>query len=290
MRWIALPLAVIACSHSVPQPPPAPLAVPEQVATEVAQPVDGGAGPVSASPPDAGVEVVDLATPITAAGVEEPQGLTWPASVAQQPASATFKNVKVLGSLSSARFMAAMQSMQPDLGQKCVACHLVEQKDYASDDKKEKQRTRDMIRMTEEISHRTFADKPRVTCWMCHRGVSEPLKTNYAKQLPESFPKLSEEKLDQPAQKVFKDVRELKGMNARNFGFIMGWFSAELGVKCTYCHDRESFANDTAKKARAREMLQMTSYVASGYYGNDSPVGCGTCHRGQPKPMRTPKG
>src|SRR5579862_1222804 len=109
MRWMALTLAV-ACSHSVPQPPPAPLAVPPQNAEQPAAPVDGGTGPYSEAAPDAGVEMVDLATPITAAGVEEPVGMSWPRGVAEQPASTTFKNVKVLGSLSSERFMAAMQS------------------------------------------------------------------------------------------------------------------------------------------------------------------------------------
>jgi hypothetical protein len=35
-------------------------------------------------------------------------------------------------------------------------------------------------------------------------------------------------------------------------------------------------------------MLEMTSYIADGYYEGKSPVTCGTCHRGKAVPARTP--
>ena len=113
---------------------------------------------------------------------------------------------------------------------------------------------------------------------------------SFSQELPRPFAKMPPEKLSQPADKVFKDVQELNQLDARNFGLVMGWFSKELGVKCTHCHDVKDFSKDTPKKTRAREMLQMAGYIGRDYYGGkDSPVGCGTCHRGKLKPPRTPQ-
>lgn len=317
MRWMALALAAVACSHA--QPPPAPLAVPHGNAAAPAAPPDGGLPahvvPADAGVADAGVDggmaaaeadagadggmpMVDIATPMTAAaGNQVPFGLeqrafdlAWTPQQRTRPARETFKNLKVLGDVPGARFAAAMQSMRANLGLKCVGCHMVGQKDFASDEKKEKKRAREMIAMTAEIDRRTFGNQARVTCWTCHRGDEEPPKMTFSKELPPLFAKMPAGKLRRPAKEVFKNVRELTGMDARNFGLIMGWFAKELGVKCTHCHDAKDFAKDTKEKLRAREMLQMTGYVAKEYYGgNDSPVGCGTCHRGKVKPPRTPQ-
>jgi hypothetical protein len=150
-------------------------------------------------------------------------------------------------------------------------------------------RVKEMRRMTDEINTRTFDNKARVTCWMCHRGEDHPPQGTFSKELPESFAKMPPSSLSKPAEQVFKDVRELKGMDARNFGLMMGWFSKELGVKCAHCHDQNDFAAEMPRKTRAREMLQMTNYVAKDFYrADDSPVGCGMCHRGFPRPSRAP--
>ena len=283
MRWTGLLLAV-ACSHT--QPPPAPLSVPSENAAGPANLPDGGPADGGTFSSDAGVPRADLISPITIPGRETPVGLDW-GETGKRPAGTIFKNVKLLGAVSADRFMAAMQSMQASLGRKCVLCHLVEQKDFPSDAKKEKQRARDMIRMNEEINRRSFGGAIRVTCWTCHRGDEHPADMGFSRDLPEPFTKMPPEQLARKAEDVFKDVRILRGMDVRNFGFIMGWFAREMGAKCTHCHEEKDFAADTPKKTRAREMLDMTSYIAKGYYGNDSPVGCGTCHRGKPIPART---
>src|SRR3954447_20445768 len=201
MRWSVLLLAV-ACARTMNMPPPSPLAVPKETAAQPASAperpdastveVGGDAGTPDAgladagiadagladagladagtalAPADAGVPpLVDLASPITAAGMETPAGLDWTPEVRAQPASKTFKNVKLLGDLTSERFMAAMQSMRANLGQKCAMCHLVAEKDFPSDDKKQKQRARDMIRMTAEIDRRTFEGKNAATASTC---------------------------------------------------------------------------------------------------------------------------
>lgn len=290
--WMALSVAV-ACTHAV--PPPAPLAVPAENAAQPAQappdPSDAGTA-ADAGVTDGGTAMLqDRASPITAAGMETPVGLDWPMEKRAEPASKAFRNLKLLGDLSSERFMAAMQSMRANLGQKCTMCHLVDREDFASDEKAEKRRARDMIAMTEEIDRRTFGGRLAVTCFTCHRGDEKPPAMTFSKELPEGFAKnLTPEQLTQPSTRVFRDVRVLGDMDARNFGLIMGWFARELGVKCAHCHAEDDFAADTAKKARAREMLAMADYIAKGWYhGNDSPIGCGTCHRGRVTPARTPR-
>jgi photosynthetic reaction center cytochrome c subunit len=292
MRFAALLLAAGCFQRAtITQPPPPPLAVPpENAAGPASVPAgagDGGTGVADGGVADGGAPLSDLASPITAAGTEAPVGLDW-GTKGQQPAAELFQNVKVLGALPGNRFMAAMQSMQANLGFKCGACHVAAEKDFASDAKEEKRKAREMIRMNEEINRRTFGGKVRVTCWTCHRGDEEPPKMAFSKELPEPFAKMPPEQLAKKAEAVFKDVRQLQGMDARNFGLIMGWFAREMGGKCSHCHDEKDFAADTPKKARAREMLQMTSYIADGYFAGNSPVGCDTCHRGSPAPPRKP--
>jgi len=119
-------------------------------------------------------------------------------------------------------------------------------------------------------------------------GDEKPPKMAFSKELPEFFARMPPEQLSKKAEAAFKDVQKLQGMDVRNFGLIMAWFAREMGGKCTHCHDAKDFAATMPKKTRAREMLAMTSYVADGYFGGNSPVGCDTCHRGSPEPPRTP--
>ena len=290
MRRTPLLLLALACSHA--QPEPAPLSVPAEKAAGPANLPDAGvedAGTPDAGSADGGATRADLVSPITAAGSETPVGLEW-GEKGDEPAAKIFKNVKVLGELKGNRFMAGMQSMRANLGEKCRMCHLVKQKDFANDTKKEKRRAREMIRMNEEINRRTFGGEVKVTCWMCHRGQEEPEKRPFAKEIPDEFEQiLSPNDLREPVEKVFKDVRVLKGMDARQFALIMGWFEKELGVECEHCHGKKGdFAAEEPKKVRSWEMLEMASYIADGYYGGKSPVTCGTCHRGKAVPARTP--
>src|SRR5207248_6208930 len=155
------------------QPRRAPLAVASESAGGPANLADGGPADGGTFSIDAGAPRADLISPITIPGREMPAGLDW-GEKGKEPAATIFKNVKVLGAASGDRFMAAMQSMQANLGRKCELCHQVAQKDFASDAKKEKERSRDMIRMNEEINRRSFGGTIRVTCWTCHRGDEKP--------------------------------------------------------------------------------------------------------------------
>ena len=68
-----------------------------------------------------------------------------------------------------------MQAFSRSLGVSCTHCHVADQWD--SEDKEEKQVTRDMMAMTRAINDDYIKkikalekDKPNVGCMLCHRG------------------------------------------------------------------------------------------------------------------------
>jgi hypothetical protein len=233
---------------------------------------------------------MDLVSAITASGREEPEGLDWGAD-GEKPASQLFKNVMVLPDLTGNRFMAAMQSMKANLGRKCGLCH--DPQNWPSDDKPEKTTARKMIRMAYQIDQDFFHGEARVTCFTCHAGHEkpDPLPEKLQDHAPSSpRPVLSDADKAKPAEQVYKNIQSLKGLPAGKIDTVMGFFTAELNVDCTFCHVDGKWALDDKKpKRRAREMLAMTGMIAKTYYdGGHSPVNCWTCHKGTKEPARTP--
>jgi hypothetical protein len=99
------------------------------------------------------------------------------AATAQQPAAppSPFSNLKVLSGVSSKSEMRQLMKRQAAaLGVKCVHCHVPGK--FELDEKPEKLKARDMMRMVREINATWFpdAETPAVTCWTCHRGTTEP--------------------------------------------------------------------------------------------------------------------
>jgi hypothetical protein len=66
--------------------------------------------------------------------------------------------------------MPAMRTYTAGLGVRCDFCHV---QDRASDDNPMKPIARNMISMVRQINS-NFNGSPRVTCYTCHRGESEP--------------------------------------------------------------------------------------------------------------------
>jgi hypothetical protein len=82
---------------------------------------------------------------------------------------------------------------------------------------------------------------------------------------------------------------------------IMGGFTQQLGVHCTFCHAEDAatkhpnFASDLKpEKNGARTMMRMTQEVNTKYMSQihdpdateaDKTVTCGTCHRGHNMPV-----
>jgi len=91
------------------------------------------------------------------------------------PAKEVFKNVKTLTDGPASRLLRTMQAFSRSLGVSCTHCHVADQWD--SEDKEEKQVTRDMMAMTRAINDDYIKkikalekDKPNVGCMLCHRG------------------------------------------------------------------------------------------------------------------------
>jgi hypothetical protein len=102
-------------------------------------------------------------------------------------APSQFKNVQVLDRTASREeLIKVMRGFTRGLGVRCDYCHVqtaTEPKpefDFASDAKQEKLIARKMIQMTAQINGSWLpqvaegGETPRISCWTCHRGKTEP--------------------------------------------------------------------------------------------------------------------
>ena len=97
------------------------------------------------------------------------------------------KNIQVLNGLPESQLLAVMNYMASSLGVKCTYCHV--RKDdkwnFISDEKPEKGKAREMIKMVQGINKTNFKGNPAVGCFTCHRGKNEPVRVP---QLPIAAP------------------------------------------------------------------------------------------------------
>jgi hypothetical protein len=106
---------------------------------------------------------------------------------ASRPPADTHKNLKVLPkNISHDDLDKIMDEWKEALGVKCNFCHAPQKDnprkiDYASDEKAEKNITREMFRMTGRINKKFFKYKktaenpvPPVGCMTCHHGKAHP--------------------------------------------------------------------------------------------------------------------
>jgi hypothetical protein len=91
-----------------------------------------------------------------------------------------FKNVKVLTGIPVDEFLGAMGLYSADLSLCCADCHVgagTEHPDWAADTPR-KIVARRMAAMVKKINAQNFSPQANaVTCWTCHRGLSNPAKT-----------------------------------------------------------------------------------------------------------------
>jgi hypothetical protein len=84
----------------------------------------------------------------------------------------------------------------------------------------------------------------------------------------------------------FKNIQVLK-MPADQLQPTMQYFTAALGVQCSFCHAPDGYEkDDRPAKKTARQMIQMVDRFNSG--NNDITLTCATCHHGRQSPERTP--
>lgn len=96
-----------------------------------------------------------------------------------KPAEQTFKNIQVLKGLPSSQLYPVMWFIRDSLGVHCDYCHVKQGPDldkgwsWESDDKPQKVRAREMMRMVLDINGASFGGGQAVTCYTCHRGSTD---------------------------------------------------------------------------------------------------------------------
>lgn len=91
---------------------------------------------------------------------------------------------------------------------------------------------------------------------------------------------------DTPAEKVFKNIKALKGIPASQMTPLMEHFNKALGVECTYCHVENALekGDKPAHKKTVAE-ITMTRQIASQFKTN---LDCMSCHQGKSSPPTSP--
>lgn len=104
-------------------------------------------------------------------------------------------------------------------------------------------------------------------------------------------------------ERKYKNLKVLpKNISEKDLDSVMHHFTASLGVKCNFCHVRDTvtkkmdWVSDANKhKNIARQMYKMTQKVNDKYFDKEGIVGiaalevtCYTCHRAKPHPTSTP--
>ena len=139
-------------------------------------------------------------------------------SLALPASAAEPKNVKLLTGLSEGDLHWAMNEMRASLGTHCDYCHVIKGKwDFASDEKPEKNRARDMIKMVADINRTTFGGHEVVSCWTCHRGSIKPVNLVSLPQPPVKFP------TPRPEKPQLLDAREVVKKYATSLGDVALW-------------------------------------------------------------------
>jgi len=105
-----------------------------------------------------------------------------------------------------------------------------------------------------------------------------------------SFPAPSQAADVKPAEEVYKNITQLKGMPADQLNSAMNFMSISLGVNCLFCHvEGNKFeADDKPAKKTAREMIAMQAMINKETFHGQRQVTCYSCHRGSARPVNMP--
>ena len=92
-----------------------------------------------------------------------------------------------------------------------------------------------------------------------------------------------------PAEEVFKNIVQLKGIPSDQLDPAMQFISASLGVNCEFCHVAGKFdADDKGPKKTARQMMAMTATINKTAFGGRQQITCNSCHNGATHPSASP--
>jgi photosynthetic reaction center cytochrome c subunit len=205
-------------------------------------------------------------------------------------ASTVYKNVQVLGGISTGAFTRIMVSMTAWVAPKqgCTYCH--QAGNFASDAKYTKVVARRMLQMTIAVNtqYQDHVGNVGVTCYTCHRGQNNPSQVWFTGVTPGSAPGLAEQDMGAGLPTANADGSSLPAdpftpflLNAdpirvnANTALPMGdrssvkqteWtyalmmhYSTALGVGCEFCHNSRAI-NDWSESTPQR----VTAYYAEG--------------------------
>ena len=96
-----------------------------------------------------------------------------PADAAEKPAEQVFKNIQTFKGVPAGRIPVVMTLFTTSLGVDCKHCHADDS--YASEDKPEKEKARQMLKMVSGgILREFYGGNGPVTCFSCHQGKVKP--------------------------------------------------------------------------------------------------------------------
>jgi photosynthetic reaction center cytochrome c subunit len=123
--------------------------------------------------------IVAMGAPATRLAAQAPAGAPpLPATAANlngKTAEQFYKKIDALKGIPAAEVHPAMEYITTALGVGCGYCHVPGK--FDSDDKKEKNVARSMIRMTMALNNTVFDAKREITCYTCHRGAAKASPT-----------------------------------------------------------------------------------------------------------------
>jgi Photosynthetic reaction centre cytochrome C subunit len=143
-----------------------------------------------------------------------------------QPAETVFKNIQSLKGMRAGDLQGAMSFIASSLNVDCDHCHV---QDFSKDERKEKLRAREMIRMVRQINEESFQGKNTVNCFTCHQGHREPIAVAPIVPLPPRASKAEEASVAarKPASPALPSVEEV----LNHYVQALGGQSALDGVK-----------------------------------------------------------
>jgi photosynthetic reaction center cytochrome c subunit len=100
-----------------------------------------------------------------------------------------------------------------------------------------------------------------------------------------------EGKVEELAEKVFKNIQVFKGIPASDLVAAMNVMAGSLGVSCAHCHvtsDKGRWPmekDDKTAKQTARKMILMARQINENNFDGTNVVTCATCHQGHVKPV-----
>jgi hypothetical protein len=136
-------------------------------------------------------------------------------------------------------------------------------------------------------------------CWSHYFG-NLPARGQQRSAPQQEREQLADTKETRWAELVYKNIQVLKGLPASEVLTIMKAITADLGVRCEFCHvtapgsDIPGFYawsnDDVAAKKTARVMIRMVETLGKEYFAGRKGPSCWTCHLGTVKPeLEKPK-